>query len=69
VTVFVSFIVNESGMISDIRVTNRDMVHPKLAAEAERVIRGSPRWEPAEWYGEKVSTVIRQPIVFRATRY
>jgi hypothetical protein len=68
VTVFVSFIVNESGLISDIRVTNRDRVHPKLAAEAERVIQGSPRWEPSEWYGEKTSAVVTQPIIFRVTR-
>jgi hypothetical protein len=68
VTVFVTFIVNESGLISDIRVVNQNEVHPKLAAEAVRVIQESPRWQPTEWYGEKVSALVRQPIVFKVTR-
>jgi len=68
VTVFVAFKVSENGTISDIMIVNRNDVHPKLAAEAERVIRESPRWQPALIYGEKVSYPVRQPIVFKVTK-
>src|ERR1700730_4355768 len=52
--VIVSFVVSEDGNISNIGVLNKDQVNSKLAGEAIRVIRESPRWIPATIYGEKV---------------
>lgn len=47
-TVKVAFVVDISGTASDIIVLNRDEVHPKLAAEAVRIIQESPKWIPAQ---------------------
>jgi TonB family protein len=65
--VIVAFIVNEDGTVSNIQAVNKSEVHPKLAEEAIRVVRDSPRWVPATLYGEKVQGSIRQPIVFKVT--
>jgi Gram-negative bacterial TonB protein C-terminal len=54
VIVQVEFIVGEDGSISDIQVVNKKDVHPKLAQEAMRVIQESPRWLPAQYYGQKI---------------
>jgi hypothetical protein len=68
VTVQVEFVVSEDGSISDIQVVNKKDVHPKLAAEAVRVIAESPRWVPAQFYGQKITRSVRQPVVFAVTR-
>jgi hypothetical protein len=68
VTVYVTFVVSESGLISHVTVVNPGEVPSKLAAEAARVIQESPRWQPMEWYGEKVSTFVKQPVVFKVTK-
>ena len=44
----VEFIVDPSGVPTEIRVINRDEVHPKIAAEAIRIIQESPRWIPGQ---------------------
>ena len=44
----VAFIVDASGTPSDIKVINRDEVHPRLAAECIRIIEESPKWIPAQ---------------------
>ena len=68
VIVQVEFKVAEDGSISDIQVINKKDVHPKLAAEAVRVIQESPRWIPAQYFGQKINGAIRQPVVFAVTR-
>lgn len=68
VIVQVEFIVSEDGSISDIQVVNKKDVHPKLAAEAVRVIEESPRWVPAQFYGQKIKRSVRQSVVFAVTR-
>ena len=45
-SVLVSFLVNTTGIISDVSAEKTD-THPKLIEEAIRVVRESPRWEPA----------------------
>ncbi len=47
-TAKVSFIVSKNGDITDIEVTNKDSIHPKLAEEAIRVIKEGPKWTPAQ---------------------
>ena len=53
-TVYVTFIVDKEGATSDIRVVNENEVHPKLAAEAVRVIKYGPKWKPAVQNGKNV---------------
>ena len=51
-----------------IQVLNKSEVHPKLAEEIVRDIQGSPRWIPAQFYGQEINGSIPQPIVFAVTR-
>jgi hypothetical protein len=46
-TVIVEFTINSLGNTADIKVLNENEVHPKLADEAIRVIKKSPRWVPS----------------------
>lgn len=68
VTVQVEFAVARDGSISDIQVTNKKDVHPKLAEEAIRVIQESPRWLPAQIYGQAMNGSVRQPVTFSVER-
>ena len=63
-TVILEFAVAEDGTVSDIRVANRDEVNPRLAEEAMRVMRLSPKWVPATFYGETVKWTCQQGIEF-----
>ena len=65
VTVYVEFVVGEDGNISNIHVDNQGEVSSKLAEEAMRVIRESPRWLPGTVYGEKFTSPVKQPVVLR----
>lgn len=50
-TVVVSFLVDKTGLISDVKADPAEKgveQHPKLVAEAIRVIAEGPRWEPAQ---------------------
>jgi len=67
-SVIVAFVVNEDGTISNIQVINKKEVHPKLAEEAIRVLRESPRWIPATIYGEKIMSPSQEKIVFKLTQ-
>jgi len=66
--VIVEFIVSEDGNLSNLQVVNKAEVDRHLAEEAMRVIQNSPRWAPAQFYGEKITTSIRQPVVFTVQR-
>ena len=63
-TVRVQFIVNQKGKVSDVKTINLSEVHPRLAKEAERVIRQGPNWIPAEQGGRKVNYQAIQAIVY-----
>jgi hypothetical protein len=47
-TAMVLFIIDAEGMPVEVSVENANEVHPKLAKEAIRIIKESPRWIPAE---------------------
>lgn len=66
--VMVRFTVLADGQLTNIQVVNKDEVHPKLAEEAMRVIRESPRWIPCMVYGEKVAYPTQQPVTFKVMR-
>lgn len=44
--VFVEFIVEKDGSITDVKVKNKDRVAKSLQKEAIRVVKSSPRWTP-----------------------
>lgn len=63
-TAQVSFSVLENGDVSNIRVINKEKVHPELVSEAMRLIQNS-QWQPATMLGKKIDFPLTQPIVFR----
>ena len=60
--VMISFIVNTDGTISDIKVVEK--VHRLLDAEALRVAKLMPKWEPGKDHGKVCRTKVAVPIVF-----
>lgn len=67
-TVILEFAVAEDGTVSDIRVANPNEVNPRLAEEAMRVMRLSPKWVPATFYGETVKWTCQEGIEFDVGR-
>ncbi len=61
-TVYVSFIVEKDGSISNIKIIKG--VTPELDREAKRIVRSFPNWIPAEADFAPVRTIIRLPITF-----
>lgn len=52
--VFIEFIVEKNGTITDVKVKNKDRVAKSLQKEAIRVVKSSPRWTPGIKGGEYV---------------
>lgn len=67
-TIMLEFEVAEDGGVSDIHVINKNEVHAALAEEAMRVMRLSPKWFPATFYGEKVRWTGQQGVEFRVQK-
>ncbi|HEX6914515.1 MAG TPA: energy transducer TonB [Chitinophagaceae bacterium] len=63
-TVIVSFIVDKEGRISDAKAENAGEVHPRLAAEAVRVVLQGPNWVPATQNGRNVNYRQKQSITW-----
>ena len=61
-TVWVSFIVDEKGRLSDFKLEKS--VDPVLDAEALRVARLMPSWKPAKCYGKPIKSRARVPFFF-----
>ncbi|MBQ0085778.1 MAG: energy transducer TonB [Prevotella sp.] len=59
----VSFIINKDGSVSNIKVIKH--VSKLCDAEALRVIKSMPAWQPGKYKGEPVRTKIMIPIVFK----
>ncbi|MFP4447291.1 MAG: energy transducer TonB [Bacteroidales bacterium] len=62
-TVFVKFVVDEDGSISNVEVMRG--VDPALDEEAVRAIRDAPEWEPGKQRGKPVRVQFTIPIVFK----
>lgn len=60
--VFVSFVVEKNGKISNVQV--EQSVSKALDAEARRLIKTMPKWVPGKMRGTKVRTRCRVPINF-----
>jgi protein TonB len=65
-TVYVSFIVDTDGKITDIEILRAPS--PGLAKEAERVIKMMPKWIPGEQRGNKVRVKFNQPLKFTLSK-
>lgn len=61
--VLVGFIVNKTGILSDIKIVQS--VSDELDEEAIRVIKKMPKWEPGMQDGEAVRVSFMLPIKFR----
>ncbi|MHA4808934.1 energy transducer TonB [Flavitalea flava] len=66
--VIVEFAVAEDGSISNLHITNKGEFNAHLEEEAMRVIRDSPRWVPANFFGEKLTAIMQQPVIFIVRR-
>lgn len=60
--VFISFIVEVDGTVSNVKVVRG--VDPSLDNEAIRVVESSPRWTPGKQRGQAVRTSFTFPIIF-----
>ena len=60
--VFVSFIVEVDGSITNVQVVRS--VHPILDEEAKRVIEGMPNWQPGMQNNRPVRVTFTIPVVF-----
>ena len=61
--VIVQFVINTDGSICDEHVVRS--VDPQLDAEALRVVRSMPNWEPGKQRGETVRVRFTLPVTFR----
>ncbi len=61
--VTVQFVVKKDGSISNVDVKRK--AHPLLDAEAIRVVKSMPKWEPATQNGKKVNSYYTLPITFK----
>ena len=61
-TVYLSFIVEKDGSVSNVTVVKG--VHPVLDNEAKRIISESPRWSPGIQRGQPVRVRFLIPIAF-----
>ncbi len=62
-TVYLTFIVEKDGSLSDIKILRS--VCQSLDSEAERVVSGMPRWTPGKQDGVPVRVKTTLPIYFR----
>ncbi|MBR6306532.1 MAG: TonB family protein [Bacteroidales bacterium] len=61
--VLVSFVIDEKGNVTDVKVTRG--IHTSLDDEAVRVVSASPRWKPGRMAGKKVKVLMTAAVDFR----
>jgi protein TonB len=61
--VFVGFVVEKDGSLSDIKILRS--ASPDLDAEAVRLLKACPRWKPGIQNGRPVRVAYTMPIVFQ----
>lgn len=62
--VFVSFVVDKKGKVTDVKVKND--VDAALAKEAVRLVKAMPLWTPGKLEGKPVNVQLNLPIYFKA---
>lgn len=63
-TVYVRFVVNTDGTISNVDVVKGVAGAPDLSKEAIRVIKQMPKWKPGRMNGRAVRVYFTQPVKF-----
>ena len=63
--IFVTFVVEKDGSISDVKVLNTKPETVALEQEAVRVVRSMPKWKAGKSRGKKVRVQFNLPIVFK----
>ncbi|MBP5527743.1 MAG: energy transducer TonB [Bacteroidales bacterium] len=63
--IFVTFVVEKDGSISDVKVINSKPETAALEQEAVRVVRAMPKWKAGKSRGKKVRVQFNLPIVFK----
>lgn len=63
-TVYIGFVVEKDGSISDVRVMKDVPGAQGLTKEALRVIGAMPHWKPGKMNGKPVRVNITQPVKF-----
>ena len=61
-TIYVQFVVDESGKVTEVKVIRGG--NKKLKAEALRLVKSMPHWNPGKLAGSAVSTRMVLPIKF-----
>ena len=62
-TVYICFVINSQGVLSDLRVTRG--VDPLLDNEVLSVVKNTPKWEPGKQRGNPVNVMFNMPVNFR----
>ncbi len=62
-TVFVSFVVEKDGSVTDVKVLKG--LGDGCTEEAVRVVKAMPKWKPGKNHGEPVRVLFNLPIKFR----
>ena len=58
----VSFVVNEEGMVKDVKVVSG--IDPELDMEAIRLVKSMPQWQPAIYKGKPIACMLVIPVDF-----
>lgn len=61
---YLSFVVEKNGELTDIKILDEYRIYPSLDKEAKRIVRSFPNWEPGEKDAEVVRTKVLLPINF-----
>lgn len=63
-TVYVSFVIEKDGSVTNVQVVKAVPNAPGLSAEAVRVVSSMPPWKPGMMNGKPVRVSITQPVKF-----
>ena len=63
--VFVTFVVERDGSVSNVRVVRDPDPKGRLGQEAVRVVKAMPKWKPGRQRGKKVRVQFNLPIQFQ----
>jgi TonB family protein len=64
-TIHVSFIIDENGAVTKVKVLDTANVSDGLSQEALRAVKNMPAWTPGTVKGKNVETHLELPITFR----
>ena len=63
--VFLEFVVEKDGLISNIEVTKGIEDYPEFGIEATRLLENSPKWKPGKQGGQPVPVYFDVPVNFK----